>query len=233
MKTSNKILLGAGISILVIVGILPLIVLRIMLGQNLFADHVETMKQERTTRAFMIKDFSGIHAAGHWDLRIQQSENYAVTIEAPESVLDILIVEKKSNQLDLMLSDSDVEHPHQIVKVIATVTLPSLSTLELQGLNRIHFAGFSSEQLSIHADGHTTITGEKNILQDFHLKAEGFVAMNLEESPVTNAKLECNGWVKIRLFMAGGTLSGLIDGFGKVLYDGEVKEYTLERNIWE
>jgi hypothetical protein len=33
--------------------------------------------------------------------------------------------------------------------------------------------------------------------------------------------------------MAGGTLSGLIDGFGKVLYDGEVKEYTLKRNIWE
>ena len=92
MKTSHKILLGTGISILVIVGILPLIVLRIMLGQNLFTDGVETTKQERTTRAFMSKDFSGIHAAGHWDLRIQQGENYAVTLEAPEAVLDILIV---------------------------------------------------------------------------------------------------------------------------------------------
>lgn len=231
MKTSNKILLGVGISIPVIIVILPLIVLRIVLGQNLFADRVETLKQENMTREFMIKDFSGIHVAGHWDIRIQQGENYAITIESLESVLDVLSVEKKRNQLELILSD--VEHPHQIVKVIATITLPSLSSLELEGLNRVHLAGFSSEQLSIHADGHTTITGKKNILQNFHLKSEGFVAMNLEESPVTNAELECNGWVKIRLFMAGGTLSGLIDGFGKVVYDGEVKEYTLERNIWE
>lgn len=121
----------------------------------------------------MLKNFSEIHADGHWDFRIQQGENDAVTIEAPEFVLDVLIVEKKSNQLDLRLSN--VEHPHQIVKVIATVTLPSLSSLDLEGLNRVHLAGFSSEQLNIHADGHITILGDNNSIQDFHLKTAGFL----------------------------------------------------------
>lgn len=44
MKTRNKILLGAGISILVAVVILPLIILRIVLGQNHFTDRAKTMK---------------------------------------------------------------------------------------------------------------------------------------------------------------------------------------------
>ncbi len=230
MKTSNKILLGVAVSIIAVVVLFPLLMLRISIGQNIIGEHVRSLTDVRQTKTFPINDFTGIQAEGVWDIQLIQGESYQVNIEAPEDYQDYLVVEKVDNILHLSLK----ERPNDTPLVLkATVALPTLSELQIDGLTRVHFTGFTSEHFTIRSGGHTTIIGTGNTIESLHVNGDGFLKLNLKENLVTHADLRYHGLVDIALSMAGGKLTGLIDGFGKVVYDGEVEEYTLERNVWE
>jgi hypothetical protein len=46
---------------------------------------------------------------------------------------------------------------------------------------------------------------------------------------VINAELRYEGVYKIELSMAGGELTGTIEGVGKVIYDGEVRKESIRK----
>ncbi len=233
MKTSNRILLGVALGIAVMLVMLPLFILRVTVERNTLDESGKLSTDTIPTKTFSLQDFVGIHADGYWDIEIVQGKEYRVDVNVPDDIVDRLIVRIDENKMLSLARKYSPQESVEPIRLQASITLPALSRLSIKNLGRIHFTGFTTDALTIEANGHSTIIGATNNIRNLILNSQGFVKVDLKESKIANAELFCGGLVNIDLNMAGGTLSGLIDGFGKVLYSGEVSEYTLERNIWD
>ena len=201
--------------------LLFLFALRLTLGTSM-PERPAASETAYITRAFNLEGFTGIDVRGHWDVEAVHGETPKVIIEAPGDVMDGLTVEKHAGTLIL---DKGRLGRHRELR--ASLATPFLTDLGLKGLVRLRLRGFETERLSIRAEGAVTITGNNNCIGELHLAGEGMNEINLKGNPVTHADLQYEGMYTIRLTMAGGTLRGNIEGMGKVIYDGHVKEERI------
>jgi hypothetical protein len=221
MKTSNKLLLVSASSLIVIMLVL-LLALKIALEAS--TDIEKTAKSEvaKLTRQFPLEDFTAIQVIGHWEIDIGRGDTRQVIAEAPDNVMDTIIVEKHGQTLIL-------ENKQRFGEVRASIKVPSLVDLRLKGLISLKLSGFETDTLSMRTSGATTIKGAGNKIRDLSVSAEGVTNLDLRENPVTNADLRCEGVYKIELSMAGGELSGKVKGVGEVIYNGKVSKEGIVR----
>ena len=130
-------------------------------------------------------------------------------------------------EVELRRSDAEQKNRSNKSKLTASISMPSLDYLRLSGVIELNMNGFETSNLSIRTEGVTSIRGTKNSIQDLHLRGEGVSKLDLRKSPVTNANLDYEGVFKVRLSMAGGELTGKIEGVGKVLYDGQISRKAI------
>ena len=226
MKTSNKILLISGSSLIGIV-IVFLLIFRITLGNSITTERPKDSHKPTVSREFPLADFTAIEVNGHWDVELTRGEIIQVKVKAPEDVMEHLSVEKQAGTL-ILKADKKWRHSHG--KVTALISMPSLSNLRLSGLVGLELNGFTSESLTVYTAGSTSITGKGNFINNLHLKGKGLSNLNLKRNSVINADLLYEGVYKIELSMAGGELTGKIKGVGKVIYDGEVRKESIRKD---
>jgi hypothetical protein len=226
MKTSNKILVISSSTLMGIV-IVFLLLFRLTLGNSITSERGIDSDKPTVSRDFPLTDFTAIEVSGHWEIELACGETTQVRVAAPGDVMERLSVEKQAGTL--ILRTNKKWRPTR-GKVTALITLPSLSDLRVSGLVSLKLSGFSSENLTIHTKGSTSITGKGNHIHNLHLKGEGLSNLNLRQNSVINADLHYKGVYKIELSMAGGELTGKIKGVGKFIYNGEVTKESIQKD---
>ena len=222
MKTSNKILWISSSS-LIGVALVLLMALRISLGTGLDLEKHNDTEKTRVSRHLPLSDFTDVELDGRWEVELRRSDAEQVIVEGPEDMIDELYARKEGKKLLLERK----KHRSNKSKLTASISMPSLDYLRLSGVIELNMNGFETSSLSIRTEGVTSIRGTKNSIQDLHLRGEGVSKLDLRKSPVTNANLDYEGVFKVRLSMAGGELTGKIEGVGKVLYDGQISRKAI------
>jgi len=226
MKASNKILWVAigGLFACVVAFLIFIRVSTSPMIERLEAKAEVTGSKELVSRSYALKYFSGIHASGKWRLKLQRGETYNVEIEAPEYLLEGLIVEKEKNVLNLGLEKG---WRLKSGRLKALVTLPSLESLQVSGSVTVDMNGFESERMKIKASGSTKIGGHANKIYYLTLKGSGSTHFDLMNNPVTFAEIDLSGSSTVSVSMAGGDLKGSISGSGTVVYDGDIRDQEV------
>ena len=223
MKTSNKILLISGSSLIGVV-IVFLLIFRFTLGNSITTERLKESDKSTVSKEFLLDRFTAIEVSGQWEIELTCGETTQVKIKAPGDVMDDLLVKKRAGTLIL---STDKKWRHNKRKVTALITMPSLSDLRLKGLVSLKFNGFTSENLTVYSSGSTSIKGKENNIQHLNFVGKGVSNLNLKRNSVINADLNCKGVYKIELFMAGGELTGKLKGAGEVIYNGEVSKESI------
>jgi len=226
MKTSNKILWTAlgGLFVCVVGFLIFIRVSTTPMIEKLVSKPVATGSKALVSRSHALNYFSGIHASGKWNLKLQRGETYSVEIEAPEYLLEGLIVEKEKDVLRLGL-EKGWRLQGGVLK--AMVTLPDLKSLHVSGSVTVDMNGFESKRLRIKASGSTRIGGNDNKIYYLTLRGSGSTDFDLMNNPVTFVEIDLSGSSTVSVSMAGGDLKGSISGTGTVVYDGDIRDQEV------
>jgi hypothetical protein len=229
IKTSNKILLVAG-AIPVLVLFLLLLTIRIMMpGNTLNAMGPQVIVGPQIVKTIELEGFNEISVNGPWRLHVIQRDRYKIEIKVPQQLVEKLIVEKRGNTLFIG------ENPGAMFQggnknLEATVIIPVVSKIDLNGVNSVDLSGINNDNLNISMQGVTTVTGLDSAIKDLSLKGKGVSTIDMTGVSVTNASVECNGTYTINLFMNGGRLSGRLDGIGNLNYRGYITSNEVLAN---
>ncbi len=207
MKTSNRILWGSFAGLLA-VPLIFLVALRVSLGTPAEADSPAPVSGARGSRQIAMVDFTGLELQGHWEVEVSFGETENVVVEGAEDLLAGLSVRRRGNALSLEMSE-----PHRDTrKLRASIVCPALDSLWTKGVVDLRFVGFDTDHLLIRTEGVAVLNARGNRIRDLGLRAEGVSKIDLRDNPVGNAELDCEGVVKLQLTMAGGDLTGHVQG---------------------
>jgi len=209
------------------VGIIPIILivgtfvsLKIAFERRTETKTTTNPSKSRITREYQYSDFQKLMVIGVWELKISQGNDYFVEISAPENMMDSIIVRKKSDQLILdYLPDYESSGGETMPEV--TLMVPSISTIFLKGACSLDLSGFSTDYLSVTADGETKMIASNTSITNLDLESHGISEWDLSKASVVNARIRADGSFSISLLMDGGRLLGVLDGIGTLTYAGE------------
>jgi len=217
MKTSNKILLIAGATPVLIVFLLMILFKILPLKDKESQGLSEiTAGQAANEQTVPLYDFNGISATGAWDIRLVRSDEYSVKIETG-------VCSKNDTGALLLIND---RMPGK--QAIATISLPMISSIDMTGNANLRLSGFKADFLSIHIQGTSNISGTGSQITKLALTGEGILNADLTGVAVSNADIKCNGTYTIGLLMKGGRLSGMLNGAGTVTYQGDVSVNEIQ-----
>jgi len=222
MKKSNRILLAVG-AVPVIVVVSAIIIGRSFLPNETIKtiDASSAAYGTEGVKSFDIEGFSWISIKGNWTVNVVQKDGYKVEINAPEEILEKIIVEKRDNTLVLDKGQAAIDSNGNI-SLEATITLPSVSKIEINGVTNLDMSGIMADSLAIETQGVTRIVGNGGKIRDLSLKGKGVSTVDLNGISSTNAGVDYEGTYTINLMMDGGRLTGRLDGVGKLKYSGNI-----------
>jgi hypothetical protein len=113
-----------------------------------------TGSQEMATWEMDFADFTWIEVGSGFDVDITQSDSYSVTITANENLFDYLEIRQSGVVLYIYLKQANYIN----ARLEATITLPELRRLDLEGASRGRISGYSSTNpLSLHCSGASSL----------------------------------------------------------------------------
>jgi len=165
------------------------------------------------TRDFDLSGFTGVRL-DLFDAEITQSETYSVSVRADDNVIDIIDVDTSGETLVLTTSGTRLRGN---VTLEATITMPDIDSLELNGAARADLGGFVSldtieldlsgaskmtgtltaDRIEIGVSGASNLTGDLTA-GDVEITANGASRVTLEGS-ATNVALDASGASKFDL----------------------------------
>ena len=125
MKTSNRILIGVG-STVVVVAVLAVITARIIMGDVVnvqLSNGPRIFTGPETTKRIDVKNFNGIAASGAWVITLKEGADYSVAVTAPQDLMDRLDVYAGSQMLHLGLRTGAAWANHRLY---ASIHMPTL-----------------------------------------------------------------------------------------------------------
>jgi hypothetical protein len=229
IKTSNKILLVAGITPVLIICV-TLLILRIMMSEdNLKAIAASSDPGPQTTKIFDLDEFNKITVMGAWTVHVIQGNNFKVIINAPQNVIDKIIVNRGGATL-LIDENQRVIGPINNKYLEATITLPLITELMTNGVINLDLSGIKNDSLALNTAGVTKIMASSGTIQNLSLAGNGVSNIDLSGVPIVNANVLCEGTYNIDLLMNGGRLAGNLNGVGTLSYKGEVSSNDIHIN---
>ncbi|MFP4474035.1 MAG: GIN domain-containing protein [Desulfatibacillaceae bacterium] len=241
MKTSDKLLLGAGGAVLLAVVVLLLIVRlvvsghlageyghepvgKVLPGGNVNIRVGSGSQGPRASVDFPVLEFSEVEAKGPFDFRVRQSQTPGLTLSAPESLLEKVRITQKNQVIHVhWLPGAWLGSP----KVTVELATPVVRRFRLRGLTTLFLEGFAVDPLELDLGGDSRVTASNASIRSLIVEARGQNEVLLFGNPVGNANLDLEGGFRVELTMDGGVLEGTADGAGQVVYEGRVVENRL------
>lgn len=231
MKRSNTglfIIIGF-VSLLIIVTIVGA---RVALG-NIFgttakvtSELVTDGKDDRAVVRYDFSEFDEIAVAGAWTINITEGETYSVVVHSPESVKDLIAVKQKGKRL--YFEDVFRFARFKSGTINADVTMPSLTSYQVDGAASVYIHGFDEERLDIEINGASTVRGENNVTDMLEVELNGAGQVDFGGSETKNADVDIDGVGTVTISITGGTLDGSINGLGTIKYYGEISENRID-----
>jgi hypothetical protein len=150
-----------------------------------------------------------------------------VRIEGDRAALDLLDV---SVQGDVLVVAPERSVAFQRANVRLFLTLPELRSVRLDGGTRLTLSGLTGEELQIESNGAAHVRASGGRFGRLELQSDGAGRFNFEETPVEAADVLLDGVGSVTLQMAGGVLSGEINGAGSIEYGGTVADERVSVN---
>tara|TARA_R110002072_G_scaffold302060_2_gene483624 strand:- start:48884 stop:49588 length:705 start_codon:yes stop_codon:yes gene_type:complete len=204
----------------------------------LSACNFETVKGSDiiTQKSFDITDFTEIDVSSAIEVELLQSDDYKVTLECNDNVVEVIDISKKEEILRVKVKGS---YAFTNVKIKVTIHAPAINRIESSGASSItiedyeaknfelDFSGASeinaklivSEQLKVEASGASSIKlrgKAKNVSLDFS-GASDFDSKKLIVSDKLTAESSGASSIKVT---ANGTLELDVSGASEVTYYG-------------
>jgi hypothetical protein len=201
-----------------------ILVLKMSVGTAADAEAPPTRNESIGSRQIDEADFTGIQLAGRWYVEMTRGETESIVVEGPEDLLASLSTRKREADTLVMKM---TERRRDTRRLRATIVCPSFHSLRTKGVVDLDFSGYDTERLTFRIEGVTTVRAQESRVKDFRLRAEGVSKVDLRDNPVENAKVDCEGVTKLQLTMAGGELTGQMEGVGRLTYGGEVSRVSV------
>lgn len=187
------------------------------------------------TREFEFSDFDAVSIGYTFGGTITQGDDYRVVVHIDDNLERYLQVEQSGGRLNIGL---DNVVGSGVGTLTYEITLPSLTTLEMDGASQARLSGLSiAEALTAKANGASRIEGDVTageltvvangastiILSgsggDVHAAAEGISTVDLTAFAASNADVTASG-VSTVIVNADGQLDAEADGPSNVYYLG-------------
>jgi phage shock protein PspC (stress-responsive transcriptional regulator) len=113
-----------------------------------------------------LKNFDAIDLRGLAEVRIQQSDNFAVNLEGPDELRDRYDISVVGQTLIIDYDDNrrffwkGISGGDKRVKIL--ISMPALRDLEMSGAGDVFVSGFKEDELDIELTGAVSLTGELN-----------------------------------------------------------------------
>jgi len=223
MKKSN-IILGSAFSFLLALVIAFVVIMRIMLG----GQESEARPYDYsgwTSRDYSLAGFTGVSVDGPWEIKLERSGEFKVTVEAPAEIRDEITVHQSRGMVRLAGVRGGSKSIRRRLK--AEIRMPQLASLQVAGLVNLELQNFNAEHLEIVMSGANKITGSGNEIGNLRLALDGISTIKLRGNPVTSADVNLAGAYSLEMTFSGGELKGSAAGVGKLYYDGVVDRGRL------
>lgn len=233
MKLSNKILLGTGAILLIILTVL-MFRFKSVIGdlvkykdEDNVANLEEMLKSETINKNFDFKDFDELELELNGVVNITGSDNYQVVVTAPKEILDskTLNIDQSSNRLNI--SSPTILKSAMTEKISIAIQMPDLEELEIDNAARVTISDLQIDFLDIEMTGDCELTGSNSSIQELSLKCFGASNADLANCEVENATIQSFGANSIDINMAGGKLEGSMTGNGVLTYFGTVEDEDI------
>ena len=234
MSKDTRTRLFATLGIIVIIAAVGLFIYRSVIGfgeSQFFSQFTREVRREQTAASTQVSSgsydlsgFDSIEVDGAWELKISEGD-FSVDVSSSEAVRDDLRVRVDGQTLRLGLRNGTRSiNPN----LEATIVLPDLEELDIDGSADVRFSGFDLEELELDVDGAATIRGVDSTIEQLHVDVDGAANIDLDEASVVNADVQMDGAGKLDIRMAGGTLEGEVNGVGTVTWFGDVSSESID-----
>lgn len=191
------------------------------IGQELMNRDSSALREsigEYQDKSFDLKNFSELSVEGFWTVKVVEGTDYAVELSIPESW----------NGDEVFVKDDQIVFGYPDNRRVrengasAVVTMPKLKALHVEGAASVRFDGFECDNLDISIEGAARIQAVDSSARRVSVTLEGTGSVDLEDLKSVDAYIDLDGLGSVILNMAGGDMSGRIDGMGDIRYVGEV-----------
>ena len=110
----------------------------------------------------------------------------------------------------------------------AVLTGGGLSVVEIEGAANIRLDGGTYPDLALRIDGVGRVDAEDMVVDRLDVETDGAARVDFSAATVGDARVNIDGAALVELTMSGGTLTGTIDGAGRVRYEGTVSVQEVE-----
>jgi hypothetical protein len=188
------------------------------------------------TDTFDYSDFTELEIHNGFQVEVEKSSNFSIEITIDDNLQEELVVEKSDSNLIIRLQDLKV---YSSVTLIARVTMPDISRLDLSGGSQANVTGFDlSHDLSLGMSGGSRIDGDisaddvdidmsggsrielDGVADNLQADASGGSRLELGSFSVGNADIQISGGGRATI-NASGTLDLDLSGGSHVSYYGE------------
>lgn len=224
MKQSQK-------SVLTVLGTFAAIIIVVAgYGRVAFSklDITELSQQDKVFIAEDLTNFSSIKASGTWQVELVQNDTWAVETNSLDDIKGKVSITVEDNVLVLKQRGSGFWFDWNDDDLIAKVTMPTLTYLDLSGAADIQISGFSGEKLTIDVSGAAELDADNSQYEELLLDSSGAAEVDFKGMLVTDATVEISGAADLTLTMNGGELTGSIFGAGDIQYYGTVSKESIE-----
>jgi hypothetical protein len=219
-------------AIAALLGVIVALLVVVAIWVRVAAPQPPELSGQRTTRTYDFKDFRGVEADGQWQITIERGDAWLVSVEAPAEIVDRVRVQRQADGEAV-----DLEGPWWLgdfgdgeAALQATITMPSLETLDISGTSIISFSGFDGAALALELAGGGQVRGTASRFDRLTLDMSGAAEIDLSGVPVTDAEVDVSGAGNVKLQMAGGRLTGDLSGAANLEYSGTVSAETIDRS---
>ena len=226
MKTSNKILVAVSIVPFIII-LMMLFSFRNILDKEPAMINQDSAKTNYHTEKNDLGSFDGIRAEGIWDIVLNRGDHCRIELETPDNSTTHASVTRQGNTLVLT---SNKESFSFFNRPKISITLPSISRLDLFGKYDVKISNLKISKLDINLKGVASFVGTDSSVEDFSLNGNGVLNTDFKLMPVTNAHYNFTGFYLMEMNMNGGELSGRLSGSGKLVISGHVSANKLQTN---
>lgn len=167
--------------------------------------------------------FKGVHAGGAMQLEITVGKDFSVELEGDDNILPLIKTEVRGDTLHFERKESRTWSRN---RVIARITMPELSDLDVSGASSATANNVKAESLTIDASGASKIeiSGEARVLTVDLSGASRLEAGNLK---TTRANVEASGASKAVVF-ASEVIEADASGASRISYSGNPKSVSKD-----
>ena len=221
MKRSQIALLAVG-------GVLAAVVIASVVSARIATSYgdAELVDAKAVAGGAGLRGFHRVEVAGKWQVNLTQGADWKVDLSYSEALQDRVKVHLAGDRLRLGFK-SDVPRNDASLPVTANIMMPELEEVEVRGAAMIELSGFQGRHLEMEIEGAARIEGRDGRYDELELSAAGASEIDLRGIAVTDADIDLAGASNVTLTMDGGTLSGSMEGAGRVEYYGTLETQSV------